>query len=229
MANPSTLVNIRDLIKAKADIKGDPNFTNVLLNREINDAQRNIQLRLFHLGYTEFRGSDTLTLSSATLADQSLKTAPMSTDCSNRMAVPNWLIYIDCSVSGGGITDSGLAYPVSEKVFLEHLRNGFLTPTNYEPKCMILNDLIYIAPSTIDTAIAHYYKEATDMASDSDTVDIPETFVKFIVLLVLLQIDDTKGRLADKQAALAELNNDIQKAFEAFKIQEVEEIKAELA
>ena len=80
MANPSTLVNIRDLIKAEADIKGDPNFTNVLLTRHINDAHRDIQLKIFHLGYTEFKSSDALTLSAGTLADKNVKTALMLHD-----------------------------------------------------------------------------------------------------------------------------------------------------
>ena len=94
----STLVQLRDLIKANTGIKKDRNFTNPLLNRWINDAQRDIQLKLFHLGYTEFRGSDSLTLSSGTLGGESVKTAPLSSDVPTRMGVPNWLLYIDASI-----------------------------------------------------------------------------------------------------------------------------------
>lgn len=219
----STLLQLRDLIKANTGIKEDPNFTNALLNRWINDAQRDIQLKLFYLGYTEFVGSDSLTLSSGTLGDKSIKTSPLSTDVPNRMGVPNWLISVNCSVAVGGATDKGLAYPVSNRVFLEHIRNTFLAPTNYQPLCTILDDKIYISPSTIDTATAFYYKETTDMASDAGTLDLPEAFAYFVTRLVELRVEDRKGKLADKQAAMAELDNDLAKALQSLQIMKVQE------
>ena len=221
---PSTLVQIRDLIKANTGIKEDPNFTNPLLNRWINDAQRNIQLKLFHLGFREFKSSDSLTLSSGTLGDKSVKTSPLSTDCPNRMGVPNWLLYVECSIAAGSATDKGLAYPVSDRVFLEHLRNTFLAPTSNEPLCSIINDKIYISPSTIDTATAHYYKETTDMASDAGTVDLPESFVHFLARLVELRIEDRKGKLQDKESKMRELDKDLSDALQSLQIQKVEDL-----
>lgn len=219
----STLVQLRDLIKANTGVKESPDFKNALINRWINDAQKQIQLKLFHMGYKEFLGSDSLTLSGVTLGDKSLNSAPLSTDCPNRMGVPNWLVFIDCSNSGGGATDKGLAYPVSNRVFLEHLRNTFLAPTDNQPLCTIINDLLYIAPSTIDTATAHYYKEVTDMSSDSDTMDLPEAYATFLTRLVEMRIEDRKGKLQDKQAAMMELDKDLKEAFQALQIQEVKE------
>jgi hypothetical protein len=221
---PSTLVQIRDLIKANTGIKEDSDFTNVLLNRWINDAQRNIQLKLFHLGFREFKSSDSLTLSSGTLGDKSVKTSPLSTDCPNRMGVPNWLLYIDCSNSGGGASDKGLAYPISDRVFLEHLRNTFLSPTSSEPLCTIIDDKIYIAPSAIDTATAHYYKETTDMASDSASVDLPESFVHFLARLVEMRVEDRKGKLQGKESKMRELDKDLSDALQSMQFQKVENL-----
>jgi len=219
----STLIQLRDLVKANTGIKEDPNFTNTLLDRWINDAQRDIQLKLFHLGYKEFKGSDSLTLSSGTLADKSVKTAPLSTDVPTRMGVPNWLLYIDANNSAGGATDKGLAYPVSDRVFLEHLRNTFLVPTTNQPLCTIIDNLIYLAPSTLDTATAHYYKETTDMASDSASLDLPESYAVFVTRTVEVRVEDRKGKLQDKQAAMLELDNDLAKALQSLQMMKTEE------
>lgn len=220
----STLLQLRDLIKANTGIKEDPNFPNPLLNRWINDAQRNIQLKLFHLGFKEFKGSDSLTLSAGTLGDKSVKTSPLSTDVQSRMGVPNWLLYIDCSIAAGGATDKGLAYPVSDRVFLEHLRNTFLAPTSNQPLCTIIDDKIYIAPSTIDTATAHFYKETTDMASDAGTLDLPESFGHFVARLVEMRIEDRKGKLNDKESKMRELDKDLSDALQSLQIQKVEDL-----
>lgn len=219
----STLVQIRDLIKANTGIKEDPNFTNALLNRWINDAQRQVQLKLFHLGYKEFTGSDSLTLSAGTLGAQNIKTAPLATDVPNRMGVPNWLIYIDCFYSGGGVTDKGLAYPVSNRVFHEHLKNSFMAPTTQQPLCTIIDDKIYISPATIDTATAYYYKETTDMSGDSSTVDLPESYVSFIARMVEMRVEDRMGKLQDKQGKMIEFDKALKETFEAFQIMKVEE------
>lgn len=219
----STLVQIRDLVKANAGVKEDPNFTNPLLNRWINDAQRTIQLKLFHLGYTEFLSTDSLTLSAGTLGDKNVKTSPLSTDVPNRMGVPNWLVYVDASNSGGGATDKGLAYPVSNRVFLEHLRNTFLAPTANQPLCTIMDDKIYLAPSALDTASAHYYKQTTDMSSDSDNADLPEPFVPYIGRLVEMRIEDRKGKLADKESQMRELDKDISDVLNSLQMQKIEE------
>ena len=218
----STLVQIRDLIKANTGVIDDPEFTDALLNRWINDGQRSVQLKLFHLGYTEFKSSDSLTLSSGTFGGQDVKTSPMATDVPNRMGVPNWLLYVDCSASGGA-ADKGLAYPVSNRAFREHLKNTFLAPTTSNPLCTIEADKIVIAPSTIDTAVAHYYKETTDMSSDSSTMDLPESFNTFVMRLVEMRIEDRRGKLADKDEKMRELDKDIADSLKALQIMKVEE------
>ncbi len=222
----STLLMLRDLIKANTGVLDDPNFPDTLLNRWINDGQRSVQLKLFHLGYTEFKSSDSLTLSSGTFGGASVKTSPMSTDVPNRMGVPNWLLYVDCSIAAGGAADKGLAYPVSERTFREHLKNTFLTPTSTNPLCTIEADKIVIAPSTIDVAVAHYYKETTDMSSDSSTMDLPESFNTFVMRLVEMRIEDRRGKLADKDEKMRELDKDIADSLKALQIQKVEEPQA---
>lgn len=221
----STLVQIRDLIKANKGILSDPMFSDALLNRWINDSQRSIQLKLFFLGYKEFKSSDSLTLSSGTLGKKSVKTAPLSTDCPNRMGVPNWLLFIDCSVAAGGATDKGLAFPVSERAFNELIENTFLAPTNAKPLCTIIDDKIYISPSTIDTAVAHFYKETTDMSSDSSTLDLPEAFNSFVMRLVEMRIEERQGKLADKDEKMRELDKDISDALKSLQIMKVDEVK----
>ena len=220
----STLVQLRDLVKANTGVKEDPNYPNLLLNRWINDAQRDIQLKLFHLGYKEFKSSDSLTLSAGTLGANSLKTAPLSSDCPTRMGVPNWLLYIETSTADDP-TVSSVAYPIPDRDFNENLINTYLAPTNKKPLCTIINDKIYISPSTITIATAHYYKEVTDMSADSSTLDLPESFSSFVTRLVEIRVESRKGKLQDKQAAMAELDSDLGKAFQAVQIQKTEEPK----
>lgn len=220
----STLIQIRDLVKANARIMEDPEFTDALLNRWINDAQRSVQLKLFYLGYTEFKSSDSLTLSAAAYASSSnnVKTAPLSTDVPNRMGVPNWLIQIDVNDSGGGGSSYGIAYPVTDRAFKELLSNTFLTPTVPNPICTVLDDKIYLAPVDIDVAVAHYYKLTTDLSSDSDTIDLPEPFVDFVVRMTEMRVEDKKGRLQDKQSKMLEIDKDLADQLKALQIQMTE-------
>jgi len=219
MANPSTLVNVRDLIKARSKVQGDPDFPNTLLDRIINDSQRNVALRLFHLGWKELKGTDSLTLSGGKWGDEDTKQADLTSDCPNRMGIPNWLIMVETT----GATYNSYAYPISDRVFHEHLTNSYLAPTEKQPKCTIgSGDELHLAPDTIASATAFYYKNPTDLSSDSDTMDIPEEFVDFVVQRVILEIDDVKGRLQDKESALNKLESEIGKSFEALKIQTVE-------
>lgn len=225
MANPSTLANLRHLVRANTGVIEDPNFTDTLLDRWINDAQRDVQLKLFHLGYTEFKSSDTLSLTAAkySSATNNINTAPLSSDCPNRMGVPNWLLQVDVNDSGGGGANYGVAYPISPRDFKEHLANTFLAPTVKKPACVILDDKLYLAPVDIDVAIAHYYKEVTDMASDAGTLDLPEAYGSFVVRAVELRIADRQGKLQDKQSAMVELDKSLKDAFQALQIQKVEE------
>ena len=221
----STLVQLRDLVIANTGIKGDPNFAHALLNRCVNDAQRDVQLKLFNLGYTEFKSSDSLTLTAAAYSSGSnnVKTAPLSSDCPTRMGIPNWLLFIEVNDSGAGGTSYGVAYPVSAGVFKEQLRNTYLAPTTLYPICTVLDDKLYLAPLAIDVATAHYYKEVTDMSADSSTLDLPESFSSFVARSVEMRVEDRKGKLQDKQAAMQELDKDLAQTFQALQIQKTEE------
>ncbi len=222
MANPSTLANIKGLVRIQADIVGSPDFPNALLDRWTNDAQRYIALRLFHLGWKELKGTDSLSLSSGAWGDETTKKADLTSDCPNRMGVPDWLISLETT----GVTYDAYAYPISDRLFHEHLTNTYFAPTEKIPICTIKSgDELHLAPSTITGAKVFYYKDPADMATDAATVDIPESFVKHIISSVIMQIDDKKGKLADKQAALVELNNNITESFKAFKFQEADSVE----
>ena len=86
-----------------------------------------------------------------------------------------------------------------------------------------MDDKIYIAPSTLDTATAHYYKETTDMSSDSSTLDLPESFNTFVMRLVEMRIEDKMGKLNDKDEKMRELDKDISDSLKALQIQKIEE------
>ncbi len=222
MANPSTLADIKGLVRTQAVIVGSPDFPDALLDRWVNDAQRYIALRLFHLGWKELKGTDSLTLSSGVWGDETTKKAALTSDCPNRMGVPNWLISLETT----GVTYDAYAYPISDRLFHEHLTNLFFAPTEKIPICAIKSgDELHLAPSTITAAKAFYYREPTDMATDAATLAIPESFVKHIISSVIMRVDDKKGKLADKQAALVELNNNIAESFKAIKFQEADSVE----
>jgi hypothetical protein len=229
MAN-RTLLNARDLIKAeRPEIRQNPDFPNPLLTRIINDAYKWTQIQLAHLGIKQWESTDSLTLSAGTIADKSTKTAPLATDCPGRLFDGrNAIKYIECSVigGGGGSTDKGVAHYVDDDVFLEHLRNSYFAPTNYEPIFTRKGNLIHIAPSTIDTAVAYYYKAVTELSSDSDTFSIPENFEEYIIKRSLVEIDAINKKIQDKAEALNDLSKDIKDSFNAVEFAKADESDA---
>lgn len=215
MAN-ATRLELRDLIKGKRpQIINNVDFTNPLLNELINQGQRFVQLNLAHLGIKEWEATDSLTLSSGTRAEQNVKTAPLSTDCPNRLFDDERAIkYIDCA---GTVNSNyqGFAFYVDDEVFLNRLRNSFQAPTDVEPIFTRYNQLIVLTPSSILTAIAHYYKQVADMTTDGANTEIPEMYEEHIIKRVLVDIDDILGKLQNKQADLQQLTADLQQTFQA--------------
>ena len=223
----STLVQIRDEIVIRADVKSDPNYPKPWLNRMINDAQLYVQGRLAHLGIHKWLKTDSLTLSSGTYADKNDKTADLTTDCPSMLESPDAIKRIATSIGIGTSTDKGIAKAVDIDVYLEHIRNTFLTPTLSEPIFTRDGAILRISPSTVDTAVATYYKQVATLSSDATESEIPEHFVLFVINKVVMDIKLMKGMLNDKQEAMRQLNEDIAKAYESFKIAESEESKFE--
>ena len=218
MAN-ATLLELKDLVKAKRpETMDNPSFLGGFIDELINQAQRFVQLNLAHLGIKEWETTDVLSLSSGTLAEKNVKTAPLSTDCPNRLFDDERAIkYLDCKGATNGNFE-GFAFYVDDEVFLRRLRNSFQVPTLLEPIFTRHNQLILIAPSTVISAIAHYYKQVADMTTDAANTQIPEMYEEHIVKRVLVDIDDILGKLQNKQMDLQQLTTDLQQSFQSQEI-----------
>lgn len=215
-----TLISYIDLLKIeRPQIKGHKDFPRLILNRIVNDAYKYIQIQLAHLGIKQWEATDVLTLSSGTLASQSVKTADLSTDCPNRLFENNDVIkYIETT----GVTYNGIATFIEDSDFVNMLRNPYKSPTEYEPKFTRKNNLILISPSTITAGTAVYYKTVTDLSADADATTVPENYEDFIIKKALIDIDAILENIQVKEEVMNELNNNIQKTFQAFEFIKVE-------
>lgn len=212
-------MEIKDLVQAKRpETMNNPNFISGFIDELINQAQRFVQLNLAHLGIKLWETTDVLSLSSGTIAEENVKTAPLSTDCPNRLFDDERAIkYLDCAASPNGFYQ-GFAFYVDDETFLRRLRNSFQVPTLVDPIFTRYNQLIVIAPSTVTSATAHYYKQVADMTTDSAKTEIPEMYEEHIVKRVLIDIDDTLGKLQNKQMDLQQLTTDLQQSFQSQEI-----------
>jgi hypothetical protein len=222
-----TLLQFRDQLKAKRpEIKGNSNFPDAWLTRLVNDSQRFVQVNLAHLGIKKWEATDALTLSAGAHAEQTVKTANLATDCPNRLFDGKDAIkHIECgTTSGGGNVLYGIAKYIDDDLFSEQLRNTYLAPTLSQPVFTRINNLIYLAPSTITLATASYYKAITELSADGDLTAIPEVFEEFIVKKALTEIDEILGKINEKQVLVNELTSDIRKTFESMGLAKADEM-----
>ena len=213
MANRS-LIQFQDIIKAeRPEIIGHSNFPELFLTRLVNDGQKYVQVQLAHLGIKQWETQDVLTLTSSTVGEQNVKISSLSTDCPSRLFEGRDAIkYIECV----GVTKQGIAKYVDDDVFLDLIRNQYLSPTEKEPKFTRKNNILIIAPSTITTAMAVYYKSVTDLSADGDLTTIPENYEDFIVKRVLIDIDGILQKLGNKSDAVNQLTKDIRDTYQSF-------------
>lgn len=211
----ATLKQLRDQIIIDAGISGQPLFPTTRLDRMINLAQRYVQTNLNGLGMKKWEASDSLTLTATPrgFAGHDVEIANLSTDCPNMLESPNSIIFIQTEDDAGAC---GLAYEIDVKSFQEQLENTYLAPTLAKPVFMRLANKLFIAPYSVDSAIAYYYKAVTDLSSDSSTTEIPLEFEDFIIKKVVLDIDDILGKSQDKELAQRSLEKDIQATYEKF-------------
>ena len=211
----ATLKQLRDQIIIDAGVSGQPLFTTTRLDRMINLAQRYVQTNLNGLGMKKWESSDSLTLSAiTTFAGLGVRKAPLSTDCPNMLESPNSIIFIETTDTD--TSTSAIAYEVDMKNFQEQLANTYLAPTVSKPVFMRLANYIYLAPSSLDSATAYYYKAVADLSSDSSSTEIPVEFEDFIIKKVVLDIDDILGKLQDKELAQRQLEKDMAMSYEKF-------------
>ena len=206
----STLLQLRDQIILDAQIEGSPDFPIARLNRIINFAQRYVQTQLNGLGMKKWESSDSLSLTNRTWVGLSVGTANLSSDCSNMLEMPGSIKYIHCV---DGSSNDGLAKELDDRRFYEIVSNTYTAPTVAEPAFMRLAQRIYIYPAPT-TATAYYYKAITDLSSNTDTTEIPVEFEEFIVKRSVLEVDDIKGKLQDKELALRQLDKEIRETHE---------------
>lgn len=223
----STLKQIRDQIIIDAAISGNPSFPTLRLNKMINLAQRYVQTNLNGLGMKKWETSDTLLLTSTAkgFAGHDVQISDLSTDCPNMLESPNSIIFIQTVDDANAY---GIAYEIDIRSFQEQLDNTYLSPTLSKPVFMRLANKIFIAPYTVDQAIAYYYKAVTDLSSDSATTEIPIEFEDFVIKKTVLDINEILGKLQDKELAQRQLEKDIQQSYEKFlgKQQELNRVKA---
>lgn len=223
----STLKQIRDQIIIDAAISGNPLFPTLRLNKMINLAQRYVQTNLNGLGMKKWETSDTLTLTATVdgFAGHDVQISDLSTDCPNMLESPNSIIFIQTVDDANAY---GIAYEIDIRSFQEQLDNTYLSPTLSKPVFMRLANKIFIAPYTVDQAIAYYYKAVTDLSSDSATTEIPIEFEDFVIKKTVLDINEILGKLQDKELAQRQLEKDIQQSYEKFlgKQQELNRVKA---
>lgn len=220
MAN-RTLINFIDLIRVeRPEIRANADFPKAVIVRLINDAQKFVQVQLAHLGIKQWEATDSLTLSSGTLAGSNVKTAPLATDCPSRLFEGRDAVkYIETT----GVSNNGIARYIDDDLFIENLRNSYLVPTESEPIFTRKNNLLCLAPSTITAATAVYYKSITDLSSDSDTTSIPENYEEFIVKRALIEVDSILEKLQNKVETIAQLEKDIKDSFQSFGFVKMEE------
>lgn len=211
----ATLKQLRDQIIIDAGISGQPLFPTTRLDRMINLAQRYVQTNLNGLGMKKWEASDSLTLTATPrgFAGHDVEIANLSTDCPNMLESPNSIIFIQ---TVDDANNYGIAYEIDVKSFQEQLENTYLAPTLAKPAFMRLANKLFIAPYSVESAIAYYYKAVTDLSSDSSTTEIPLEFEDFIIKKVVLDIDDILGKSQDKEAAQRSLEKDIQATYEKF-------------
>lgn len=220
MAN-RTLKQLSDLMRVeRPEIRSNPDFPQAVITRLVNDAQKFVQVQLAHLGIKQWEATDSLTLSSGTLAGSNVKTAPLATDCPSRLFEGRDAIkYIETT----GVEDNGIAHYVDDDVFLDNLRNTYLGPTELEPIFTRKNNLLLVAPSSITAATAVYYKSVTDLGADSDATTIPENYEEFIVKRALIEVDSVLQKLNNKVEAINQLSKDIKDSFNSFGFVKMEE------
>ena len=221
----TTLLNLINQIETDyPDILGHPDFPYPRLTAMINRAQRDVQTKLGVLGLEKFETvSGSITPTSATFLGNSVKSITInSTNLPNFLERSDSVRFVECSDgSNYGFTDK----PITPGKFKDHLLNTYFSPSVSEPECMRLDNKIYIAPSTITTALVHYYTLITDLSAYNDPTAIPDEFTNYIVKLVGIEIESLQGKLQDKQLAIQELDKNLQDSFKSFMDKQSEKFK----
>lgn len=210
----ATLKQLRDkIILDRPKLIGHVDFPDARLNKEINLAQRYVQSEIAGIGFYKWQTSNAVTggLTAGTHAGSNVKTVTINaTYFPNMLETPKSIRHFD--ISDG--TTNGIAREVAEENLQEKLSNTFGAPTLKQGCFTRMDNTIILAPSTITTATAHYYKIVTDLTTDADVTEIPTEFESFVIKKVLIEVDDIMGDLNNKASAVQQLANDIQATYQ---------------
>jgi hypothetical protein len=213
----ATLKQLRDQIIIDTDIVGSAEFPSTRLNRIINLAQRYVQAELNGLGMKKWESSQAITAGLVAGAfnsgtDNVKKCVISATYFTNMLESPKSIKFIE--VNDG--SNYGVAREIDVNSFQEQLSNTYLAPVISSPVFMRLANYIWLAPSSITSATAYYYKAITDLSADADTTEIPIEFEEFIIKKAGLEINTILGKLQDKQNAVQQLERDLSSVYDRF-------------
>lgn len=216
----ATLAELRGEIVLLAGVKGNPDFTPLLINRRINHSQRYVQTELNGLGMKRWEASQVITAGLTNGAYNSpttnvKKVAIGTTYFPNMLESPKSIIEIHVNDSADPASH-GIAREVSVNNFEEQLLNPFTTPTLTKPVFIRLNQFVWLAPSTITAATAYYYKAVADLSSDASITEIPVEFEDFIIKKAVLELKNMKGEVQEMQIRQAELDKELREAYNKF-------------
>lgn len=211
-----SLLNLREQIKLDYKISGDADFPAARLNLLINQAQRFVQMQLNGLGIKRWETSisftgGTLPAAAFLSTANNVKSVPISS-LTNLAESPNAIRFIQ-TVGG---TTWNQAKEVNEAFVNEHLGNSLNTPSLADSIFWRSDGTVYIAPSTVTTAIIHFYKVVTDLSGDSDATEIPVEFTEHIVKRAGIDIETIRGNIQDKENEIVGLSNSITGAWQKF-------------
>lgn len=208
----NTLVQLRDQVYLDAGVKNDPNFPPARLIRVINLAQRYVQTMLNGLGFKAFEKSIAIGTPSAGFhGATAIKTFAVST-LVDMLESPSSILLIETT---DGII-KGIARPVDPNVFEEQISNTYLAPTLAKGVFTRLSGNILLAPSTITSGTAHYYKNLAELSADADVSEIPVEFIEFVIKKAVLDINESLGKLQNTAKATSDLENRLTEVYQKF-------------
>jgi len=209
----ATLLQLRDELILRADVRNHPQFPTLRLNRIINHSARYVQTQLNGLGMKKWETSiATGTLSAGTFGAVSSKTF-LVTVLTGMLESPASIRFIETT---DGSTGKGLAYPIDEGVFHEQLSNTYLAPTLTKPAFARISGTIHLAPTTITGGTVHYYKCITDLSADGDITEIPTEFEDFILQKAIIEIEADLNRTENKENKIQALEANLATVYAKF-------------
>ncbi|GAB1442653.1 hypothetical protein MASR2M39_14890 [Ignavibacteriales bacterium] len=218
---PATLAEMRDQIVIDASIQGNPLFPVNRLNRIINLAQRSIQTELNGLGMKKWETRTELSnglRTSAFVGKNVVEVVINEENFPQMLESPRSIIFIECS--DGAVF--GLAYEVDLERFREQIENTYLSPSVSAPVFIRLANKILIAPESVNSLSAYYYKAVSDLVNDSDQTTIPFEFEEYVIKKSVAEIDGILGNLDAKQLKTKQIQAEISSAYQKFLEKQVE-------